>query len=370
VKRVAVGLSGGVDSAVAASLLKREGYDVIGVTMKIWDGRPLPVETARHACYGPGEDEDVADAERIARSLQIPFHVVDLAEEYNETILEFCSRQYLSGVTPNPCVHCNRRVKFERIPAQLRSRGVAVDYFATGHYAGITYDESSARYLLRKGADREKDQSYFLYLLTQEQLATTLFPVGAYTKGEIRRMAGALDLPVAEKPESQDFVAGGYRALFGGAVNPGPILDEQGAVLGEHQGIHRYTIGQRRGLGIARGTPLYVIAIDQERNAVVVGPVERLYSSGLVAGSVNWIAIDALAAPRRVRARIRYRHEEAPAVIAPASDGRVAVSFEAPQRAVTPGQAVVFYDGDTVVGGGTIEETGPASHPTRPTDAG
>jgi tRNA-specific 2-thiouridylase len=355
VKRVAVGLSGGVDSATAAALLKQDGYEVIGVSMKIWDGRPLPAETARHACYGPGEAEDIADAARIARVLGIPFHVLDLTAAYQAEIIDHCSRQYLAGLTPNPCVRCNRRVKFDRIPALLRAQGVPVDYFATGHYARVSYDASRSRFLLKKGRDPDKDQSYFLYLLGQEQLATTLFPLGGFRKEEIRRRAGELGLPVAAKPESQDFVAGGYHALFGGADRPGPILDERGTVLGQHRGIHRYTIGQRRGLNLAAGTPIYVVEIDRARNALIVGPVDRLYSTGLHARDMNWIAFDALAAPMRAGARIRYRHAECGAVVAPRDDGAVVVHFETPQRAVTPGQAVVFYDGDTVLGGGTIE---------------
>jgi tRNA-specific 2-thiouridylase len=248
-------------------------------------------------------------------------------------------------------------MKFERIPECLAAQGMPVDGFATGHYAVISFDERRGRYLLRKGADRGKDQSYFLYLLTQEQLRTTLFPVGTYRKAEIRRLAEEFALPVADKPESQDFVAGGYHSLFGGDNEPGPIVDETGAVLGEHRGIHRYTVGQRRGLNIAYGSPLYVISLDRERNAVVVGPAERLYRDTLVAGSVNWIALDGLREARHVKARIRYRHEEAAARIEPMEDGRVRVGFDAPQRAITPGQAVVFYEGDTVLGGGTIEES-------------
>jgi tRNA-uridine 2-sulfurtransferase len=354
VKRVAAGLSGGVDSAVAAALLQEAGYDVIGVTMRIWDGRPLPVKAVRHGCYGPGEEEDVADAAQVAAFLKIPFHVVDLAREYNAEILNYCSRQYCAGKTPNPCVLCNRTMKFERIPAWLRSRGIAIEYFATGHYATIEHDAARGRYLLKKGRDLEKDQSYFLYLLTQEHLAATLFPLGSYRKAEVRGIAARLGLPVAQKPESQDFVAGGYHALFECPPRPGPILDTEGKVLGEHQGIHRYTIGQRRGLG-ACGTPRYVIAIDEKRNAVIVGTADRLSSTGLVASALNWIAIERLAEPMRVKARIRYRHEESDALVEPREDGSVAVTFQRPQRAVTPGQAVVFYDGDRVVGGGTIE---------------
>ncbi len=353
-KTVAVGLSGGVDSSVAAALLRDEGYDVCGVIMTTWDGRPLPAEGPRHGCYGPGEKDDVDDAARIAAALGIPLHVIDLARQFNETVLARCTRDYLCGVTPNPCVHCNRLMKFARIPAELASRGIAIDYFATGHYANVSHAAPGGRHLLARGKDRAKDQSYFLALLSQEQLGRALFPLGPYTKAEVRRMAAARGLPVAEKPESQDFISGGYHTIFGAAATPGPVLDEHGRQIATHRGIQFYTIGQRRGLRIAHGTPIYVIGLDPATNTVTVGPEEKLYSDALAADGVNWIAIESLTAPMRVRARIRYRHEGAPATIAPAADGIVGVQFDAPQRAITPGQAVVFYDGETVVGGAII----------------
>ncbi len=377
--RVVVALSGGVDSAMAAALLKEAGHDVIGAIMRIWDGRPLAGEPGRHACYGPGEIEDVAEAERIAAHLGIPLHVLDLSGEYNALVLERCTRQYRAGLTPNPCVHCNRAMKFELIPARLREMGVAFDRFATGHYAIIERDEGRGRYILRCGRDRAKDQSYFLYQLTQELLAQTLLPLGSHTKVEIRRRAADLRLPVAEKPESQDFVSGGYGALFTSPGRPGPILDEGGRRLGEHRGIEHYTVGQRRGLNIAHAEPLYVLAIEEQRNAVIVGPGDRLLRPDLEAGDLNWIAIPELREPLRIQARIRYRHAPAEATVAPAdtvapgdaagppgddagppgaaAPGRpavVVVRFDEPQRAVAPGQAVVFYDGDLVVGGGII----------------
>jgi len=353
--RVAVGLSGGVDSAVAALLLKEQGHEVVGVSMRIWDGRPLSVRPGRHACYGPEEEEDIAQAQKICEALGIPFHVVDLIEEYNEKVLNFCSLRYLAGATPNPCVYCNRLVKFEGIPKKLENLGVKVDAFATGHYARVTYEKDLGRYVLRKAVDISKDQSYFLYLLTQEQLARTFFPLGDLKKQKVRELARKIDLPVANKAESQDFVAGGYRQLFGGETKPGPLLDEEGNVLGEHRGIQYYTVGQRRGLGIACGRPLYVIGIDPERNAVIVGPEERLYRRRLVASELNWIAGEDLKEPMEVFARIRYRHKEAAAVVEPRAEGSVTVTFREPQRAITPGQAVVFYREDLVLGGGTIK---------------
>jgi tRNA-uridine 2-sulfurtransferase len=358
--RIAVGLSGGVDSAVAAALLRDAGHAVIGVTMRIWDGRALPAAAGRGACYGPDEVHDVEDARRVATALGIPFHEIDLAAEYNARVLDPCVRAYRSGTTPNPCVHCNRSMKFELLVERLRASGIACDAFATGHYARVRRDEASGRYLLCRALDRDKDQSYFLCLLTQALLATAHFPLGELSKAQVRERARALNLPVAEKAESQDFVSGGYRAILGAAGEPGPLLDEDGKVLGRHAGIERYTIGQRRGLGVAAAEPLYVIAIETARNAVIVGPERRLYRDRLIAEAVNWIACDALTAPRRAQATIRYRHAGSPAQLTPIDGGRVRVEFADPQRAVTPGQAVVFYDDEVVLGGGIIASQTPA----------
>ncbi len=352
---MAVGLSGGVDSALAAALLKEEGHEVIGVIMKIWDGRPLPQEDGRHACYGPGENEDVEDAARVADTLGIPFHVVDLAKEFNERVLDFSSSRYQAGVTPNPCVICNRWLKFHLLPEALRKCGIGFDRFATGHYAIVSHDEKDGRYLLRKGRDLGKDQSYFLYLLTQNQLAKTLFPLGNYTKAETRRQAENLHLPVATKRESQEFVSGGYKEIFNGKETPGPILDAQEQVLGTHRGIHLYTIGQRRGLGVASSDPLYVTSIDQKRNAVIVGREEHLYSQTTTASAVNWISIDELKKPMNVSVRVRYGQKVQAATMAPSEGGTVKLTFDEPQRAIAAGQAAVFYDGDIVIGGGTID---------------
>jgi len=354
VAKLAVGLSGGVDSAVAAALLLDSGHDLVAVTMKIWDGRPMP-ESTRHACYGPGEEEDIEDAGRVAEHLGIPFHVVDLVESYNACVLDFCRSQYQSGKTPNPCVHCNAAIKFGGIPSALRAQGVAVDGLATGHYARVEYDDQRQRYLLRKGTDASKDQSYFLYRLGQEQLAGAHFPLGSWNKSDVRADAERRGLPVADKAESQDFVDGGYRAIFGGETRPGSILDEQGNVLGEHQGVHLYTIGQRRGLGIAHEHRLYVTDLDAERNVVTVGPVDSLSASELVADTLTWISVERLEQPLRAAVRIRYRHTESPALVEPISEETVRVIFDQPQQAITPGQAVVIYDGDVVVGGGLIQ---------------
>jgi tRNA-specific 2-thiouridylase len=352
--KIVVAMSGGVDSSVAAALLKEKGYEVIGVTMKIWDRETLLEERSHHACYGPGEEEDIEDAQKVAQILGIPFYTFDLKQAYKVEVLDYLCHEYLLGRTPNPCLRCNQKVKFDALIKNAWDSGIEFDYFATGHYARIEYEEGNHRYLLKKARDLTKDQSYFLSSLSQEQLEHTLFPLNSYTKEEVRKMAQALGLGVADKLESQDFVAGGYSTLVEIAAQPGPMLDRQGNVLGQHQGIQFYTIGQRKGLGISAREPLYVTAIDQERNAVIVGTKDDLYGDELVASELNWIAIEHCDNQFEVRAKIRYRHQEAEAVVTPLDEDKIHVKFKEMQVAITPGQAIVFYDGDVVVGGGTI----------------
>ena len=352
-------MSGGVDSSVAAALLKEQGYQVTGVMMKIWDGPDFPRagEYARHGCYGPGEAGDIEDAEKVARIIDIPFYVFDLTEEYKAEVLKYFRLEYLSGRTPNPCVRCNRSLKFGALVRRIEHSGIDFDYLATGHYARMGYDEVKQRYLLKKARDLSKDQSYFIAMLSQEQLGKALFPIGDYTKAEVRKLAADFGLAVADKAESQDFVAGGYSSLLP-AAPPGPILDKAGNVLGEHPAISAYTIGQRRGLGISSRDPLFVIDIDSEQNAVIVGGKEELYHDELIASGLNWVAIDTLSEAIMVEARLRYRHKEARAELTPLSEDKVRVKFREPQMAITPGQTVVFYQGDIVIGAGTIERKG------------
>lgn len=354
--QVIVAMSGGVDSSIAAALLKEEGYEVIGVTMKIWDGKTPGEKRTHHACYGPGEMEDVEEARKVAEMLGIPFHIFDLRKEYKTDVLDYFHHEYLSGRTPNPCLVCNRMIKFDALVKKVRNSGIEFDYIATGHYVRVRYDEERGRYLLMKALDAKKEQSYALYSLSQEQLGHCLFPLGDYTKEEVRNMARKIGLDVGDKPDSQDFIAGGYSFFFNEAAKPGPILNKQGKILGEHRGIPFYTIGQRRGVGVRAKEPLYVTRIDPKRNAIVVGKKEELYGHALTASQLNWIAIKELKKPIKVTAKIRYRHKEVEAVIVPLNEDRVRVNFKEPQMAITPGQAVVFYDGDIVVGGGTIEQ--------------
>jgi tRNA-specific 2-thiouridylase len=356
--KVAVAMSGGVDSSVAAALLKEKGYEVIGVIMKIWAGETPSGEGFRHGCYGPGEEEDLEDARKVAQILRIPFYTFDLRQEYKAEVLEYFCNEYLSGRTPNPCVRCNRRIKFDALVEKARDVGLEFDYFATGHYAQVEYDESKCRYLLKKARDKRKDQSYFLFSLSQEQLRQTLFPLGNYTKEEVKEIARPLGLGVSDKAESQNFVVGGYSSLVEKAAKPGPILDKQGNILGQHCGIPFYTVGQRKGLGITTGKRLYVTAIDCKRNAITIGDKEEAYGDKLIASELNWIAIKQLQQSTEVKAKIRYLHKDAEATAIPLDRDRVFVKFSEPQMAIAPGQAIVFYDGDAVLGGGIIERVG------------
>ncbi|MGA2587297.1 MAG: tRNA 2-thiouridine(34) synthase MnmA [Candidatus Aminicenantales bacterium] len=355
---VGVAMSGGVDSSVAAALLKGQGYDVIGVTMNLFS---LPREACRsenlRSCCGWKAQED---ANRVAIALGIPHFVVDFRPEFEASVIaDFC-REYRRGRTPNPCIRCNRFIKFGLLLERVKALGA--DFVATGHYAIGGVDPASGRRLLRKGIDAAKDQSYFLYPLMQAELTRTLFPVGEYTKEQIRGLAAEYNLPVAEKAESQEicFIPDDdyprfLKERWPDAFRSGPIVDTRGKKIGTHGGIAHFTIGQRRGLGIAAPHPLYVVAIDVGKNTIVAGKNEDLYRRGLEASDVNWISGEGPAEPRAARARIRYKHVEAPATITPRDSGKVLVEFEKTQRAITPGQAVVFYDGDIVLGGGIID---------------
>ncbi len=352
--RVIVAMSGGLDSSVAAALLKQEGYEVIGVTMKIWDGELLSEQGISRGCYGPDE-KDIDDARTIAQALDMPFHVFDLRQEFKAEVIDYVRHEYMSGRTPNPCIRCNRRVKLDSLVEKARESGIAFDYVATGHYVRIGWDENRHRHLLKRAMDLKKDQSYFLFSLSQEQIGRTLFPLGNHTKSEVRRIASGVGIAVNDKPESQDFVQGGYSSLLGEAVQPGPIFDKHWNVLGEHRGIPFYTIGQRKGLGLSAKEALYVTDIVPERNAIQVGPKEDIYGNELTCSGLNWIAIQGLEGPISVKAKIRYNHTEADAIVTPLAGDRTHVRFREPQMAITPGQAVVFYDKDVVVGGGVIE---------------
>jgi tRNA-uridine 2-sulfurtransferase len=353
--KVAVGLSGGVDSSVAAALLKEKGYDVIGLCMETYDGSLDIKASEKHACYGSDEKDDIESATSICNSLGIPFHVIDLKKEFKDRVIGYFRDEYLTGRTPNPCIVCNRNLKFGFLLEKARRGGIDFDYFATGHYARII--ESDGRYMLKRPSDLSKDQTYFLYALTQEQLSRVMFPLGEYKKKEVREIAASMGLKTSDRPESQDFISGNdYSPLFTiGEICAGDIVDEKGNILGRHSGIIHYTIGQRKGLGIAAPRPLYVSSIDAERNRIVVSDRESLFSTGLILDSPNLIAVDKLEGPRRAMVKIRLQHKGAEAVISPFENGRIKILFDEPQISVTPGQSAVFYSDDIVLGGGIIE---------------
>lgn len=355
---VLVAMSGGVDSAVAAALLQQRGCRVTGITMKIWDWDYLPdrlAEKCRPACFGPEEERDVEDAREVCRQLGIPFLTIDLREKYRQLILDYSRREYSLGRTPNPCVRCNRLLKFQAILEMAIANGVDFDFFATGHYVRNEYDRQKELFHLKKAQDASKDQSYFLYSLTQEKLAACIFPLGSLLKSEVRAIARSLGLQVAEKEESQDFVAGGLPWLLQGQGEPGPIIDEKGRTLGYHRGIAHFTIGQRHGLGLTSVEPLYVTRLDRIGNAVQVGRQEALYGDHLEAADIHWILPPGPLPGAQLKARIRYHHTEAEARIFPGPNGRARVEFAEKQPAITPGQSVVFYQDDEVLGGGTID---------------
>ncbi|HEX9022683.1 MAG TPA: tRNA 2-thiouridine(34) synthase MnmA [Geobacteraceae bacterium] len=358
-KRVVVAMSGGVDSSVTAALLKERGYDVIGVSMQVWDYSKFS--------HADGEKfgsccslDDIHDARRVAEQIGIPFYVVNFEEEFQRHVIDDFVAEYFRGRTPNPCVRCNQWVKFSLL--LKKARDLAADFLATGHYARIVEDQKGHFHLL-KGVDEGKDQSYFLFTLTQEQLAATLFPLGGMSKQEVRRLAAGYGLRVAEKGESQEicFVPDNDYVRFldearPGAASPGDIVDSRGNVMGRHNGTYRYTVGQRKGLGVAHSHPLYVLGVDVAANTVIVGEKDELLSHGLLAADVNWIAPAPVSASEAT-CKIRYRHRPVSCRILPLEGNRVEVRFPRPERAVTPGQAVVFYDGEEVLGGGWIEES-------------
>jgi len=355
-KTVVCAMSGGVDSSLTAALLVEQGYNVIGVTMRLADDSRDAEDNDRGCCSLSAVD----DARRVCEIIGIPHYAMNFKELFQEKVIDYFLDDYARGRTPNPCIACNRYVKFEGLLRKAQELGA--EYVATGHYARIEQD-AAGRFLLKKGVDVTKDQSYALYHLNQQSLAHFLMPLGAYTKVHTRELAEQYHLPVAHKPDSQEicFVPhDDYKAYLRehrpACLRPGDIVDRAGHVLGQHAGVPLYTIGQRKGLGIAAPAPLYVVALDMAKNQVVVGGKDEVYARGLIAEDLNWIALDQLTEPLHVTAKVRYGKREGQAAVMPLADGRVQVTFAEPQRAVTPGQSVVFYQDDVVVGGGVIAD--------------
>src|ERR1700685_254193 len=365
-KTIAVAMSGGVDSSTVAAMLRVDGHNVIGLTMQLWNQRRLAgregmPESVQGRCCSL---DDVYDARRVAQQLGIPYYVVNHEERFERDVIRPFVEEYVSGRTPIPCSLCNNHLKFDQL--LIVAQQIGAERGATGHYARVAFDETRNRWLLKRPADHSKDQTYFLFGLTQEQLSRTVFPLGDMTKPEVRELARQHGLALAEKPDSQEicFVPGGdykrfidaYLADSGEALpeTAGELVTTTGEVIGEHPGIHNFTVGQRKGLGVATGSPLYVIQISGANKQIIVGGEEHLYSRTLRTRRVNLIALEELREPLRVAAKIRHRHEPALALIEKSDNDQTLVTFDEPQRAITPGQAAVFYDGDTVVGGGWI----------------
>ena len=363
---IAVAMSGGVDSSTVAAMLRADGYNVIGLTMQLWNQRRLAgredmPETVTGRCCSL---DDVYDARRVAETIGIPYYVVNHEDRFEQDVVRPFVKEYLSGRTPIPCSLCNNHLKFDQLLTVARQIGA--DAVATGHYARVEFDDVSGRWLLKRPTDRAKDQTYFLFGMTQDQLSRTLFPLGEMTKPEVRELARKHGLALAEKPDSQEicFVPGGdyknfldaYLAEQGESFpeTAGELVTSDGRVIGEHSGIHNFTVGQRKGLGVATGSPLYVLQIKGDTRQVVVGDQEQLYSKTLLTRKINLISSDELAHAMRVAVKIRHRHEAAAATIQQTGADEVLVAFDEPQRAITPGQAAVFYNGDIVVGGGWI----------------
>ncbi len=354
-EKAMIAMSGGVDSSVAALLIHQQGYDCIGCTMKLYDNQDAGI-SREHTCCSL---DDVEDARAVARRLQMPYYVFNFSEDFREKIIDKFVSCYEKGITPNPCIDCNRYMKFDKLFD--RAKVLGCKYIVTGHYARIEFD--GKQYLLKKALDESKDQSYVLYSMTQEQLSHTLFPLGTMTKAETRQIAEENGFLNASKPDSQDicFVPDGDYAKVvelhsGKSAEPGDFVDTSGRILGRHNGIIHYTVGQRRGLGLSFAEPHYVLSVCPSDNTVVLGTHSELFARALNAGDFNWISGNAPASPLQCKAKIRYRHPEQGCTATANADGTVTVQFDDPQRAITPGQAVVLYDGDTVLGGGTILE--------------
>lgn len=350
--KMLIGLSGGVDSSVTALLLKEQGHEVIGATMSIW-GKDSE-QGHENACYGPDEKKNIASACKLAEELGIPYHVLDCVEEYENIVLKNFKEEYEQGHTPNPCIWCNAFVKFGALPNAARKKGIEFDKFVTGHYARVV--EEDGKFLLKRGIAPNKDQSYFLYRLTPEQLSYIMFPLGGYTKEEIRAIARKHGLEVADKPDSQDFYGGDYNELLGLEEREGNIVDTDGKILGKHKGIWNYTIGQRKGIGVSASEALYVLELRNETNEVVVGFADKTFKKSLIATKLNFLVPIEKNKELKLQAKFRSTQQPVNATIKLLDDDRLEIIFDDLQKSIAIGQSAVVYDNDTVVGGGIITE--------------
>ena len=356
--KILVGMSGGVDSSVVACVLKKQGHEVIGVTMSIWDKSTVFSGNPHNdSCFSPHEEQDIDTAKSLCQQIGIPYYVLDCSERYKKMVLENFKTEYKSGRTPNPCVMCNSYIKFNALPEEARAQGIDFDKFATGHYAQIIHNNATMRYEIHRGVDIYKDQSYFLYRLTQQQLSQVLMPLGGLTKKEVRKLAEEYKLAVSQKPDSQDFYSGDINDILQNEPQIGNFVNQDGKILGQHNGYWNYTIGQRRGMGIAAERPLYVLAINKDTNEVIVGFEEECERSGLMATDLNWSAIPNITSPLECEAKIRSSQQPVAVQVTPLGNDKIKVHFYAKQKAIAPGQSVVLYQGDTLLGGGIIQSS-------------
>lgn len=355
--KILVGMSGGVDSSVVAYLMKKAGHEVIGATMSIWEkGRKFHSAGFRDACFSPHEEQDIDAAKQVCDVLDIPYHVIDCSDQYKRIVLSNFKEEYLSGRTPNPCIHCNAMIKFDALPLSALNQGIVFDKFATGHYARLDYNEDIQRYQVKTAIDIKKDQSYFIHRLKQEQLARVLFPLGDKEKAEIREIAKEVGFKIHDKPDSQDFYSGDINDILEAKPKQGNFVTTDGKVLGQHNGIWNYTVGQRKGLGISAERPLFVLGFNKDKNEVILGFEEDNIKHSLIASRFSWLSVAGIEKPTDVRVKVRSAQTPTEATVTPISETEVRVEFHHPQRGIACGQSAVLYDEEMVLGGGIIEE--------------